>query len=89
MNLSVVAVILTTLLLSVESLWLFALSAHIARFMDKIAPAFWIASLLALWVAYFRSRSLPPSRSAMRLFAVGVALVVAGALLGAIAIALA
>lgn len=37
--------ILFTLLLSAESLWLFALSTHIARFMEKAAPIYWIASL--------------------------------------------
>lgn len=89
MNLAFVVVILLSLLLSAESLWLFALSEHLARFMETVAPLFWVASLFILWATYWRNRSQPPTRAAMRVSVAGVALVVAGALLGAIAIAVA
>lgn len=72
--------LLFTLLLSVESLWLFALSAHIVRFMEIVAPIFWVMSLCAFWVTY--SRKL----AALRTLLVGVALVGVGAILGVIAI---
>lgn len=72
--------LLFTLLLSVESLWLFALSAHIARFMEIVAPIFWVMSLCALWVTY--SRRL----ATLRMLLVGVALVGVSAILGVIAI---
>jgi len=72
--------LLFTLLLSVESLWLFALSAHIARFMEIVAPIFWMMSLGALWATY--SRKL----TALRMLLVGVTLVGVGAILGVIAI---
>jgi hypothetical protein len=72
--------LLFTLLLSAESLWLFALSAHIARFMEIVAPVFWVMSLCALWVTY--SRKL----AALRMLLIGVALVGVGAILGVIAI---
>jgi hypothetical protein len=72
--------LLFTLLLSAESLWLFALSAHIARFMEIVAPVFWVMSLCALWVTY--SLKL----AALRMLLVDVALVGVGAILGVIAI---
>jgi hypothetical protein len=72
--------LLFTLSLSAESLWLFALSAHIARFMEIVAPVFWVMSLCALWVTY--SLKL----AALRMLLVDVALVGVGAILGVIAI---
>lgn len=68
--------LLFTLLLSTEALWLFALSAHIARFMEIVAPIFWIVALAGVWFAYSHGRTLM----------VGVALFALGAALGAIAI---
>ncbi len=86
---SLAIAILFTLLLSAESLWLFALSAHIARFMETAAPIYWIASLGGVWAAHFHGRSLARRRAALRVFVVGVALMVSGAVLGATAIAFA
>jgi hypothetical protein len=78
--------LLFTLLLSVESLWLFALSAHIARFMELAAPIFWMVSLCTLWVMYVRDRSSSHLGAARRMLLVGIALAGAGAILGFIAI---
>jgi hypothetical protein len=77
---------LFTLLLSAESLWLFALSAHVARFMETAAPIFWVVGVPVLWFTYWRSRSLPRKRAALRTLFVGVSLFTAGAVLGLIAI---
>lgn len=81
-----IAILFTLLLSAAESLWLFALSAHIARFMEKAAPIYWIASLGGLWAAYFHVRSLARLRAALRVFMVAVALMASGVVLGIIAI---
>jgi len=83
---SLALALLFTLLLSVESLWLFALSAHVARFMDTVAPVFWVIALCALWVTYSRNRASSRKLAALRTLSVGVALVGVGAILGVIAI---
>jgi hypothetical protein len=75
-----------TLLLSAESLWLFALSAHVARFMETAAPIFWLVALTVLWLTYWRGRSLPRKRAALCTLLVGVSLLAAGAALGLIVI---
>jgi hypothetical protein len=84
MNLALV--LLFTLLLSVESLWLFALSAHVARFTEIAAPVFWLLAMCVLWATYLRGRSPPRPRAAVRTLLAGVAAVVAGAMLGFLAI---
>lgn len=76
-----------TALLSAESLWMFALSAHIARFMELAAPVFWVASLCGVWATYFRNRSAPRRLAALRTLGVGVGVFALGAVIGAIAIA--
>jgi hypothetical protein len=45
---SLALALIFTLLLSAESLWLFALSAHIARFMETVAPIFWVIAVSVL-----------------------------------------
>lgn len=85
-HMSLALALLFTLLLSVESLWLFALSAHIARFMEIAAPIFWVMSLCALWVTYLRNRPSSRKLAALRTLLIGVALVGVGAILGVIAI---
>jgi hypothetical protein len=76
-----------TLMLSAESLWLFALSAHVARFMETVAPVFWVGSLVALWMTYLRVRPSSRRTAAFRMLLVGLVLVVAGAVLGLAAVA--
>ena len=78
--------LLFALLLSMEALWMFALSAHIARFMEIVAPIFWIVALVGVWFAYSHGRSLPSRGASIRTLMVGVALFALGAALGAIAI---
>jgi hypothetical protein len=78
---SLALAVLFTLLLSAESLWMFALSAHVAPFMETAAPLFWLSALAALWSAYARAR-----RRALPVLAAGAALLAVGAGLGAIAI---
>lgn len=77
--------LLFTLILSAESLWLFALSAHIARFMERAAPVFWAASLCAVWLVHFRTRTLAPRPAALRALLAGAGCAGAGAVLGAVA----
>jgi hypothetical protein len=79
--------LLFILLLSVESLWLFALSAHIARFMEIAAPIFWMFSLCILWAVHSRDRTSSRRRAALHTLLTGILLVAAGATLGFIAIA--
>lgn len=78
--------VLFTLLLSAEALWLFALSAHIARFMEIVAPIYWIVAVVGLWFTYLRSRSISGRAATVRTLTVGLLLIAAGAGLGAIAI---
>jgi hypothetical protein len=63
---SLALALLFTLLLSAESLWLFALSAHVARFMETADPIFWSVAICVLWFTYSRGRSLPRKRAVLR-----------------------
>lgn len=80
------AAIAFTVLLAAESLWLFALSAHIARVMETVAPIFLLASLVVLWVSYARSRGPDSRRRPGRVLLSGTLLFALGAALGAVAI---
>lgn len=80
------AAIVFTLLLAAQSLWLFALSAHIARIMETAAPIFLLASLAVLWFSYARSRGPDSRRRPVPVLISGTLLFALGAALGAAAI---
>lgn len=83
---SLAVVLLFTVLLSAESLWLFALSAHVARFMETAAPIFWLVSVSLLWLAHFHAPAASYKHPALRMLLIGIALFAAGAGLGFVAI---
>ena len=75
-----------TIVLAAESLWMFALSAHIARVMEYMAPIYLLASLTMLWFSYARAPRAGERRSALRVLVIGFVLMAVGATLGAAAI---
>jgi hypothetical protein len=44
--------VFTTLLLILESFWLFAWSAHVAPWLEKGAPTYLIVSVVLVWFSY-------------------------------------
>ena len=77
--------ILFTLLLVVESFWLFAWSAHVAPILEIGAPLFCMLSVLSLWTVYgfLKKRKIVHKKAV--LLAAGFAVILMGAIVGSVA----
>ena len=75
-----------TFLLLVQSFWLFAWSAHVARILEWAAPLYCVLSITLLWWAYFFIEKRSLRHKTLRFLAIFLGIFGLGCLLGLAAI---